>query len=247
MKELNVDTGGDIYLAGVEEMNNFNITSRNLYITPKAGVSTIKVTDSELNVTNDLNVTGELVFNTTSFRPDYDSDKTTKSLSLEDTQAVVGKVVTKILNLKNSNMKIGSDTNTLNTDSYTEELVLDENSALEAETDHNNANSIPFYATVTDLSQFKIADASNNILSTTKDTNNRFIAINSDNSIAKHIFISVATQQNTVPTANETTQTATVVREDCPSTGENTLIYAVLLLGSTCGIIVVRNYKKRLG
>ena len=41
--------------------------------------------------------------------------------------------------------------------------------------------------------------------------------------------------------------TAVLDDEECPKTGEQTLIYAIVLLGSTCGIIGVRKYKKRLG
>ena len=38
-----------------------------------------------------------------------------------------------------------------------------------------------------------------------------------------------------------------VNKVDNPKTGDKTLIYAVVLFGSTCGIALARKYKKRLG
>jgi len=50
---------------------------------------------------------------------------------------------------------------------------------------------------------------------------------------------------NNTPVDNNTDSNTTT--ETNPKTGESTLMYAIVLLGSTCGIIGVREYKKRLG
>ena len=60
-----------------------------------------------------------------------------------------------------------------------------------------------------------------------------------DEVVYTYAFVSEGQNQTSNDTSSNTT--------DNPSTGENTLMYAIVLLGSTCGIIGIRKYKKRLG
>ena len=218
--ELNVTVPAKVILSGANKISNAYIECNELEINPAANVEAVTFKDSEINVLGKVN--------------------TLANIELDGTNALINEIKGDKLILKTSNVKIGKDSNTLTDNSSMKELEIDENSVLEAETDHNNQNSIPFYTTVTDLSSFKIVDQANTILSTTKDTNNRFVAINSDNSLAKHIFISAKPEDPLTPAV-------VVDNEECPKTGENTLIYAIVLFGSTCGIIGLRRYKKRLG
>ena len=239
MPELNIDTDSSVYITGVESISNGDINGYKIGITPKAGVDTIKLNNTKLNAVNDLDITTEVAV-TDQNDTLRDPNASAKNLETDNSTITSPQLVSKKLTLKNTNMKVGLDSTNLDKDSYAEELVLEGNSVLEAETNHNNTDSIPFYTTITDLSIFKILDSTDTELSAMKDTSNRFVAINSDNSLAKHIFISAKPDDPLTPTV-------VVDNEECPKTGENTLIYAIVLFGSTCGIIGLRRYKKRLG